>query len=226
MSLQRGTQLISLALLFNRATGVYGLLAATTGYGLSALQLSLSINNVLVLAILVWCIPHIRKQTPLQNLVLAWLYLVDTAVSAAFTVLFAANWFLTATPTGNEGATPGDGETMDWMTPHEAAVSLTLVIALTLARLYFTVVVMAHARMVLQRHAGGADGSESEAKGVGTASPFALGAPAGRGWRGKAGRALVYVGQEYWLGASEDNDGEARAEHSFAGTDAAPAEGL
>ena len=213
MSLQTGTELISLALLFNKLTGLYGLLAILTGYGLSALQLSMYITNVLALGLLAWCIPHIRKQTPLQNLVLAWLYLVDTAISAAFTSLFAANWFLTATPPGDEeGGTPG---TSDWMAPHETAISLVLVIAFTLVRLYFAAVVMSHTSVVLQRHVERPAGVEDNARG----NPFAPGMPHGEGWKGKAGRALAYVGQEYWLGPQADEDWEAGMKPKFRGAE-------
>jgi len=223
-SLQTGTELISSALLFGKAISVFGLLAAVTSHGVSALQLSRHITGVLALLVLVWCIPHIRKQTPLQNLVLAWLYLVDAAVSTAFTALFAASWFLTTTPLGDGRPAAGEGEPTDEMAPRETAVSLTLVVSFTLLRLYFAAVVMSHTSVVLQRHGGAVGGSEDAANGAGVGNPFAPGAPAGEGWRGKAGRALVYVGQDYWLGAREDEDWEARMKPELASMDARSAQ--
>ena len=71
MSLQTGTELISLALVFNKATGVYGILTLFTGYSLSALQVSAYLGSLFVLATLCVCIPQIRKQSPLHNLALA-----------------------------------------------------------------------------------------------------------------------------------------------------------
>ncbi len=37
---------------------------------------------------------HIRRQSPLQNLVLAWIYILDTLINAAYTTLFGLSWFI------------------------------------------------------------------------------------------------------------------------------------
>ncbi|KAK4189262.1 Inositolphosphorylceramide synthase subunit Kei1-domain-containing protein [Podospora australis] len=109
MSLQTGTELIALALLFNKATGIYGLLTLATGYPLNALQITTYLMSVSVIAVLAYCLPHIRKGTPFQNVLLAFVYAVDTLISAAYTVAFATSWYLhlkeiqTAALTGNDG---------------------------------------------------------------------------------------------------------------------------
>lgn len=94
MSLQTGTELIALALLFNKATGIYGLLTLATGYPLNALQITTYLLSVAVIGVLAYCVPHIRKATPFQNVLLAFVYAVDTIVSAAYTVAFATSWYL------------------------------------------------------------------------------------------------------------------------------------
>ena len=186
-------------MLFNKATGLYGLLAILTGYTLSATQLSMYIVNLVALVLLAFCIPHIRKRTPLQNLALAWLYIIDTAVNAVFTCVFAIKWYIAAEQlappaAGTTGAAGGDGA--DWMAPHETAASMVLITMFTLVRLYFTLVVMAHTSMVLQQHVEELKDAGAKAAG----NPFATDAPAGAGWRGRLGRILVSVGREYWLG--------------------------
>ena len=223
MSLQTGTELISLALAFNKITGLYGLLAILTGYGLSGLQLAQFTINVLALVVLGWCIPHIRKQTPLPNLTLAWVYLVDTTVGMAFTALFATSWFLTSAALGDDAPEKGDTEEVDGMASHEAAVSLVLIIALALVRLYCAAVVMSHTSVVLQNHTEAMSRSEEAAGSVDVGNPFAQGTPAGEGWRGKAGRAMASVGQEYWLGPRKDEDWEARMKPKFRGASASEA---
>lgn len=51
--------------------------------------------SVLVFTLVCYLGAHIRKQSPLQNLVLAWIYLLDTVINAAYTALFGLTWFIT-----------------------------------------------------------------------------------------------------------------------------------
>jgi len=199
LSLQAGTELISLALLFNKLTGLYGLLAILTGYSLSLLQLSMYTYSVFVFGVLALCLPHIRKQTPLQNLVLAWLYIVDTAVNSAYTAAFAALWFMATK--ADDARDKADNK--EWMGVHETAASMTLIVAFTAIRVYFSLVVMAHTSQVLQNSA---PVDETNADGMMGAELFAPGTPAGEGWRGKMGRSLVYVGRNYWPGQRADEE--------------------
>ncbi|KAK0637095.1 Inositolphosphorylceramide synthase subunit Kei1-domain-containing protein [Bombardia bombarda] len=232
MSLQTGTELVSLALVFNKATGIYGLLALFTGYVFSALQLSMYILSVLALLSLAYCIPHIRKRPshPFENLALAWLYTLDTAVNTVYTSVFAVTWYLASAhdPKGPAGgaetpddASPSDGDvkTKAGAGVQETATSIALIIAFTLVRIYFSLVVMAHARMVLHRYVGEQEQQREDddhpAGGVKNSDGlvpdvFAVGAPLGDGLKGRLGRIMVLVGRSYWLGGRKEDEEWAR----------------
>lgn len=94
MSLSTGASLITLSLLVNKLAGVYGILALLTGYHLSPFQLSMYIYSVLGLILTAYLAPHIRKQSPLQCLALAWFYVLDSIINTAYTAAFAVTWFL------------------------------------------------------------------------------------------------------------------------------------
>lgn len=104
--LQMGTELISGVLFFNKLTGAYGLLAILTGFSLSLLQLSAYVYNFGILVLLAICIPHIRRETPLPNLALAWAYTIDTVINAAYTASFAISWYLSLTAAASTSSTP------------------------------------------------------------------------------------------------------------------------
>lgn len=192
MSLQTGTEMISLALLINKVTGFYGLLAVVTGYSLSAVQLSMYLYSVVVLGTLAFLIPHIRRQSPFQNLSLAWLYIVDTAVNTAYTATFAVQWYLSS------GGNP-EGDAAEQAT--DTAASIVLVVGLSLFRVYLMFVVMSFTRQVLQRHMEELSGG----KGL-VLLPFTPGSPDSDGWKGKLGRAMLFVGQDYWVGTKDDEE--------------------
>lgn len=192
MSLQTGTEMISIALLINKVTGLYGLLAILTGFSLDAVQLSMYIYSVAVLGALAFLIPHIRRQSPFQNLALAWLYIVDTAANAAYTATFAVQWYL------KSGGNP-QGDTAEQTT--DTAASMVLIVAFTLFRVYLMFVLMSFTRQVLQRHMAGLVGDKGT-----VVMPFTAGSPDSEGWKGKLGRAMLFVGQDYWVGAREDEE--------------------
>lgn len=192
MSLQTGTEMISLALLINKVTGLYGLLAILTGYALDAVQLSMYIYSVGVLVALAFLLPHVRRQTPLPNLSLAWLYIVDTALNASYTAFFAVEWYI-----ASEGNPAGDA--VEQAT--DTAASMALIVALTLFRVYLMLVAMSFTRQVMRRYVAGLASDKGAAP-----RPFAAGTPEGEGWRGKLGRAMVYMGEQYWVGGKEDEE--------------------
>ncbi|KAI9705536.1 MAG: hypothetical protein M1836_006291 [Candelina mexicana] len=118
MSLRTGTELITLSLLLNKLSGIYGLLALLTGLHLSPLQLSMYIYSVFALILTAFLAPHIRKQSPLQCLALAWFYAIDSVINAAYTAAFAVTWFLMVSQhhsDSKESAPPrtGGGTTID-----------------------------------------------------------------------------------------------------------------
>lgn len=226
MSLQTGTELVSVALLFNKATGVYGLLTLLTGYSLSALQVTAYLGSIFVLAVLALCLPHIHTRSPLHNLALAWVYGVDTVVSAAYTAAFATSWYVAAMhgsegPAGAEDAldSPSKGQVQRDEAQatvvkaatgvDDTAASMVLVIAFTLVRFYFSLVVMAYARMVLLRFVDERMGEAEDGSAI-SANPFTVGAPLGVGWRGRLGRAMLAVGRGYWLGGKKEDEEWAR----------------
>ncbi|KAL2022612.1 hypothetical protein VTK56DRAFT_4956 [Thermocarpiscus australiensis] len=232
LSLQTGTELISLALIFNKATGVYGILTLFTGYKLSALQVSTYLASILVLVALGLCVPHIRKQSPFHNLALAWLYAIDTVVSAAYTTVFATSWYLAAihdpersVAAAQDVVSPSDGDPQ--LDPSQAgpnkagtgvqetAASMVLVIGFALIRFYFSLVIMAYARTVLLRFDDERAAETEEDGPKSTASnPFAVGAPLGEGWKGRLGRVMVSIGRGYWLGGRKEDEEWARDVHS------------
>ena len=94
MPLSTGATLITLSLLINKLAGLYGILALLTGYHLSPLQLSMYLYSLFALVITAYLSRHIRSQSPLHCLALAWFYVLDSIVNAAFTAVFAMSWFL------------------------------------------------------------------------------------------------------------------------------------
>ncbi|KAJ0273359.1 hypothetical protein COL940_009905 [Colletotrichum noveboracense] len=218
ISLQTGTEIISLILLFNRLTGLYGLLAILTGYEISATQLSMYLYSLGVVVCLAMFLPHIRRNSPFEALGLAWLYIIDTILNIAYTTFFAVGWYLHSTaldkhpgsagmPAAAEIAeealangapvVPDVPKTTKHIGPQESWMSLGLIITVTLLRVYFAVVVMSFAQSVLQRFTE--MGWEEEGRKKGPDGPFSPGEPDGEGYRGRIGRVMLALGRSYWL---------------------------
>lgn len=217
ISLQTGTELILLSLVFNKVTGVYGLLAILTGYQLSLLQLSTYVYSIGVLGLLIMLIPHIRRQSPFECLALAWVYVLDAGINAAYTAAFGLDWYFHSTATDSDSRPSGVGNTVKEsieglkkesaihgkVVPQETAMSMLFIVAVTLIRVYFSFVVMAYARQSLQKYmqlmimeGPGVDDYDG---------PFAVDLPDGDGRKGRLGRLMVSLGRTYWLGHLEDN---------------------
>ncbi|KAK7955843.1 Ras small monomeric GTPase rab6 [Apiospora aurea] len=208
MSLQSGAEMIALSFVFNKATGLYGLLAILTGFHLSALQLSMYIYSVVALGIIAYCLPHIRKQTPFQNLAFAWLYIVDTVINTAYTTVFAVSWYLasgrTGGPTPPESADTGVSPSA-FMKAIDTTASTSFIVLFSLIRIYFVLVIMAYAQQVMVQYRDGRQqgwGEDPELAG----KPFAEGTGEGEGYKGKIGRAMLSVGRGYWLGGQKQDD--------------------
>ncbi|KAK4674852.1 hypothetical protein QC763_124290 [Podospora pseudopauciseta] len=228
MSLQTGTELVSLALLFNKATGIYGLLTLFTGFQMSILQFTAYFLSIAVIAVLAFCLPHIRKGTPFQNLLLAWVYAVDTIVSGLYTTAFATGWYIQLKEmqaTVASGAPEEEefqmveprGETTTPVRDDgiDTAFSMVLIIGFTLIRIYFSLVIMAYARAVILRFVDERVPESDEDDESGSApNPFAEGAPLGEGLEGKIGRYMISVGKSYWLGGRKEDEEWAKDVHS------------
>lgn len=232
ISLQTGTEFISLMLVFNKLTGVYGILAIFTGFELSLLQFSTYLYSILVLVSLAILVPHLRKQSPLECLLLAWIYIVDTIINCACTTFFAVQWYLasTADPDAQQQSdaaeSPDDTDLPGNVSietvaaekraehfarnpgaamPHDTAFSIVLITAVTLIRVYFSLVIAAYAHQVLLRYIDRQmENDRPRAKDVN--GPFAVGTDEGEGWRGRLGRAMLSVGRQYWLGYKDQED--------------------
>ena len=94
----------------------------------------------------------------------------------------------------------------------ESMSSIFVICALWLVRLYFVVVVMSYARLVLRRHVAATSRNRPELyTGSKNASvledPFAKHLPEGKGWKGRIGRLMVGLGRGYWLGVEETDEG-------------------
>ena len=73
------------------------------------------IYSLLALVLAALLAKHIRTHSPFHVLALAWLFIIDTIVNGAFTVVFILSWFsvLAAHASQNAGGTPGAGSTMN-----------------------------------------------------------------------------------------------------------------
>lgn len=229
-------------MLFNKVTGFFGLLAVLTGFRLSAFQFSMYAYSLAALILLTFLMPHIRKQTPFQNLVLAWFYLFDTLINTAFTAAFAVTWLLAVSADGNNtqipSSAPGSstiGDTSGFTNAsdlvgsgaigqemvsnptlghavgiEETVPSIVVVVFLTLIRVYFIIITMAYARQVVRQHMYTSSATKLHLHTDGAAdsnadNPFPESTPEGQGWKGKLGRAMVKVGEGYWLGGQADD---------------------
>ncbi|KOS20685.1 Inositol phoshorylceramide synthase regulatory subunit kei1 [Escovopsis weberi] len=230
IGLRTGTELISLALIFNKVTGVYGFLAILTGYQLSLLQLTTYVYTIGVLGLLIYLIPHIRQQSPFECLALAWLYMIDALLNAMFTATFGIDWYLAGGALGGTrssmgGAASGASGMMDTslgaqrtmpqgiagsagvaggIGPQETAASMALITGFTLIRVYFGLVVMAYARQVLHKYM---QMMILEGPGVDDKfGPFAVDLPDGEGRKGRLGRVMVSMLRNYWIDQREGGE--------------------
>ena len=83
-----------MTLLINKVSGIYGILALFTGYHLSGVQLSMYMYSIVVLGLVCYLAPHIKRQSPLQCLALAWIYLIDSLINIVYTGIFGTTWFI------------------------------------------------------------------------------------------------------------------------------------
>lgn len=260
MSLSTGATLITLSLAINKLSGLYGILALLTGFDLSTIQLTMYIYSILALLLTCYLAPHIRKQSPLQCLALAWFYVLDSAINAAYTAVFALSWFLVLIAHQTGGTPKGAGagtisDTSGFTSPEfnvsgvdvisapaadqgavvsehpasspagtasnpglqsavlstESLNSIGIIAALWTVRLYFCLIMLGWARMVIRTHIAN---SSVTTKSMYTSAspnaalaenPFDESKPAGQGWGGKIGRFLISLGRSYWLGKDEDD---------------------
>ncbi|KAG8527423.1 uncharacterized protein KY384_007575 [Bacidia gigantensis] len=112
MTLRTGTELSTLALLLNKVSGFYGLLALLTGFYLSPVQLSMYLYSLLALVLVAVLARHIRTQAAFENLALAVFFIFDTFINAVYTAIFGVTWFMVVSEHHVNKATGAEG-TMD-----------------------------------------------------------------------------------------------------------------
>lgn len=202
MSLKTGTEMIALATLFNKLTGLYGILAILTGYHISLTQLSMYIYSIVALITTAYCLPHIRKQNPFKCLAFAWLYIIDMLVNTLYTAFFAVSWYLANAEDEEMNLVP---EITRLSSAVDDTSSTVFIVVFSLLRVYFVLVVMAYARSVLPQNMEGRREGWSDVNGL-IAYPFARDSSEGQGWTGELGRMMTSVGHSYWLASEKSTN--------------------
>ena len=89
----------------------------------------------------------------------------------------------------------------------ESISSIVVICALWVIRIYFVLIVMSYARLVLRKYIASTSRTGTGGKTSGLIDdPFAIHLSEGRGWKGRLGRAMVSLGRGYWLGSEENDD--------------------
>lgn len=105
MSLKTGAELICIFTVFNKASGLYGLLALLTGAPISSWQLSMYLYSVLAAFVIGFSLRYIQhpETSGLEILSFAWFFLLDTLINLGYTALFATSWFLVLSQSSSPG---------------------------------------------------------------------------------------------------------------------------
>jgi hypothetical protein len=107
MSLRTGAEIITFLQVINKVSGIYGLLAVVTGARIDGWQLSMYLYSTFALVATVFLYKHIRLQSPLQTLLLAHLYAIDSVVNALYTAFFGVAWFYILAGQPGDSTVPG-----------------------------------------------------------------------------------------------------------------------
>ncbi|PUU79360.1 Inositolphosphorylceramide synthase subunit Kei1-domain-containing protein [Tuber borchii] len=115
LDLQHGAEVILVCTLFNKISGLYGIMAMLIGAEISTLQLSMYFYSLLMFGALIYILPKIHQRNPLAAISFAYLYLADSLVNAFYTLLFGISWFLVLASKHNSAMRPVEpvGEVMD-----------------------------------------------------------------------------------------------------------------
>ncbi|RMZ84762.1 hypothetical protein DV737_g1033, partial [Chaetothyriales sp. CBS 132003] len=92
----------------------------------------------------------------------------------------------------------------------ESINSIGIIIALWTVRLYFCIIMLGWARMIIRQHIASSGSTTTSYTTASTSpdlaeNPFDRSKPEGQGWPGRAGRILISIGRSYWLGKDEDD---------------------
>ncbi|KAA8908847.1 Inositolphosphorylceramide synthase subunit Kei1-domain-containing protein [Sphaerosporella brunnea] len=112
--LQYGAELTLMSLLINKCSGIFGVLAIFSGAHISGVQLSMYFYSLSLFSLLCFLTPRIRHRSPLAAISFAYIYLIDSVINIAYTVLFSVSWFLVlAARTASSSVASSAGKTMD-----------------------------------------------------------------------------------------------------------------
>ena len=131
---------------------------------------------------------------------------VDVAVGSDQGVPGEKNEVVTSGSSGHPATTAASPSLGHGVLQPESISSIVAICALWTIRVYFVLIVMSYARLVLRKYVASTSRTGTGGKSSGLIDdPFALYLPEGKGWKGRLGRAMISLGRGYWLG-SEDGD--------------------
>ncbi|KAF6230936.1 hypothetical protein HO173_010844 [Letharia columbiana] len=132
---------------------------------------------------------------------------VDVAVGPDQGVPGHKNEAVTSGSLGSPATTAASPSLGDGVLQPESISSIVAICALWAIRVYFVLIIMSYARLVLRRYVASTSrtGIGSKLSGL-IEDPFAIHLPEGKGWRGRLGRVMISVGRGYWLGSEEGDD--------------------
>lgn len=129
MSLKTGAELICIFTVFNKASGLYGLLALLTGAHISLWQMSMYLYSIIAAVAFAYSLRHIKAgaASSLEIVAFAWFFLVDTFINFAYTALFATTWFLVLSQQGTGSAGAAMNESAGFTSPVHTVSEVTIV---------------------------------------------------------------------------------------------------
>lgn len=132
---------------------------------------------------------------------------VDVAVGPDQGVAGEKNEAVTSGSLGSPATTAASPSLSHGVLQPESISSIVAICALWTIRIYFVLIVMSYARLVLRRYVASTSrtGTTSKSSGL-IEDPFSIHLPEGKGWRGRLGRAMISVARGYWLGSEEGDD--------------------
>lgn len=126
MSLKTGVELICIFTVFNKASGLYGLLALITGAPISGWQMSMYLYSIIAAIAFAYSLRHIKagSSSAFEIVAFAWLCIFDTLINFGFTALFATTWFLVLSQQTDSTTGAAMNETAGFTNPTNTVASV------------------------------------------------------------------------------------------------------
>lgn len=93
LPLHIGAEIITSVGIFNKASGLYGILSIFTGHPISAMEWLMNLWSLVALLLFVWGLRGISQKNGFVLLIFAYIYSFDTILTYLFTLYFAGTWF-------------------------------------------------------------------------------------------------------------------------------------